>query len=684
MVKAKKITTEQEWKSKVKTPESELKDELIEKNEKDEWVNIWTMKGEAYDETMSEDEQKKKIDLVMKELKTSEDALSTILAEYPDVKKAYLDNEKNPDPFYVDYNLLFNNVDMLMSLSYANEMKAIFTGTNSADNANADIITKTAEYEYREEMEMDLTEYELLLDKFIGWVGAVIREYNEYTNTPIPKCWPLQYFRPDPLWWGHESKYRYMWWYGKMTKQQMRNAGGYFNIEKLTTTSRDKTDNSDNNNNWSNVSITPDDSNDDSAYFDIYNHFRTNEEWKKELCTLSDGGKTLVRCIELDYELWGKPVFPISLDFRKPKPWYPMGIKLYDLWSRKQKVLSLLLNLAVKKAVRSSLGNHIIVDEKAVKNKNQLRQLTEFPEIILVDTENWAKNVNNIVSELQRSQVPQDNYNTDERIKQLNYEETSIWPNQLWISPTGNQTATEIKDNATNSNVRLSLSNRVSMIFRKDFYRKWMMMHQSHYPEWGKKVVVVSREFGDRYLTFERKYLDMSWDPHIAIKSKFDLEQKNAKLFANHVILHSYVVQLSTQPYVPLSVRLSMRKAYRQLWYEEDEIDDYIEESAEEREAKSQLYMLNRNEKLEPLDPEQIDEHHEDYLHVYKQAKVNAATKAAVADRIRMQKARDMQNRKAAMMQQWQNPQQWWVNQQTASVLNSQTKQQPTLADVQM
>jgi hypothetical protein len=62
--------------------------------------------------------------------------------------------------------------------------------------------------------------------------------------------------------------------------------------------------------------------------------------------------------------------------------------------------------------------------------------------------------------------------------------------------------------------------------------------------------------------------------------------------------------------------------------------------------------MLNRNELLEKLSPEQIDEHHEDYLHVYKQAKVNEATKAAVADRIRMQKARDMQNRKNAMMQQ--------------------------------
>jgi hypothetical protein len=63
----------------------------------------------------------------LKELEFSETSLSTILSEYTDVKKAYLDNEKNPDPFYVDYNLLFNNVDMLMALSYANEMKAIFT-----------------------------------------------------------------------------------------------------------------------------------------------------------------------------------------------------------------------------------------------------------------------------------------------------------------------------------------------------------------------------------------------------------------------------------------------------------------------------------------------------------------------------------------------------------------------------
>jgi hypothetical protein len=82
---------------------------------------------------MSDEEQAKIIDETIKELKKSEDSLANIISEYPDVKKAYLDNEKRDDPFYVDYNLLFNNVDMLMALSYSDDVKAIFTGTNSSD-----------------------------------------------------------------------------------------------------------------------------------------------------------------------------------------------------------------------------------------------------------------------------------------------------------------------------------------------------------------------------------------------------------------------------------------------------------------------------------------------------------------------------------------------------------------------
>ena len=103
----------------------------------------------------------------MKELKKSEDALSQELTDYPDIKKAYLDKEKRDDPFYVDYNLLFNNVDMLMALSYSNEMKVQFTGTNSADLDNSTVISNTFEYDYREEMDMDMVSYEMDMDKYL-------------------------------------------------------------------------------------------------------------------------------------------------------------------------------------------------------------------------------------------------------------------------------------------------------------------------------------------------------------------------------------------------------------------------------------------------------------------------------------------------------------------------------------
>jgi hypothetical protein len=45
--------------------------------------------------------------------------------------------------------------------------------------------------------------------------------------------------------------------------------------------------------------------------------------------------------------------------------------------------------------------------------------------------------------------------------------------------------------------------------------------------------------------------------------------------------------------YVPLEVRLSMRKLLRLLGYPEDEVLRYVRESYEEMDAKSHLLLLN-------------------------------------------------------------------------------------------
>jgi hypothetical protein len=54
---------------------------------------------------------------------------------------------------------------------------------------------------------------------------------------------------------------------------------------------------------------------------------------------------------------------------------------------------------------------------------------------------------------------------------------------------------------------------------------------------------------------------------------------------------------------------------------------------------------------LNPLTADDIDEHHEDYLEIYKQAKENAATRMAVLDRLRLLKDRKKKDRLAEKQQ---------------------------------
>jgi hypothetical protein len=166
-----------------------------------------------------------------------------------------------------------------------------------------------------------------------------------------------------------------------MTKAQMRDAG-FMNVDQLVQT----TDKTSVNREDKDLSDSYDQSDDESALFQIYNHFRRDGKGNEQLVTTDNDQSILLRAVELEYEIGERHVKPISLDYWKPQRNNPHGIRPYDLSGRKQNALSLLLNLGLKKAIRSSLGNHILVDKDAIVNKDDLKQLSEFPEIIIVDT----------------------------------------------------------------------------------------------------------------------------------------------------------------------------------------------------------------------------------------------------------------------------------------------------------
>jgi hypothetical protein len=67
-----------------------------------------------------------------------------------------------------------------------------------------------------------------------------------------------------------------------------------------------------------------------------------------------------------------------------------------------------------------------LVDKDAIVNKNDLKQLSEFPEIIIVDTHKGQISLDNSARELTRSQVPQDNFSMFSQLEMLNQVETAI------------------------------------------------------------------------------------------------------------------------------------------------------------------------------------------------------------------------------------------------------------------
>lgn len=151
------------------------------------------------------------------------------------------------------------------------------------------------------------------------------------------------------------------------------------------------------------------------------------------------------------------------------------------------------------------------------------------------------------------------------QLEMLNQVETAIGANQLGISPKGEQTAEEIRNNAENSNLRLGMINKTAFTFYQNFRAKWYMMYIYHFPENGKKLLVISNDYGDRYMTFTDKNINLSQDPHIDIRSKLEQNLQNKQHLANHIAIHTYLEQFSNILKTNLSVRLSLRQILREM-----------------------------------------------------------------------------------------------------------------------
>lgn len=123
---------------------------------------------------------------------------------------------------------------------------------------------------------------------------------------------------------------------------------------------------------------------------------------------------------------------PISLFYYSPERFNPYGTSVTDLTEDNQRAISELLNLAIARAKRSSLGSHIAYDSSMI-NENDMINLSIDPKTIPVDTKSGQKNIQSAIFELPRTQVPQDNQVTTQRLEYYNRIATGLDPSQFGV-----------------------------------------------------------------------------------------------------------------------------------------------------------------------------------------------------------------------------------------------------------
>ena len=100
---------------------------------------------------------------------------------------------------------------------------------------------------------------------------------------------------------------------------------------------------------------------------------------------------TIGRLIEyedkLDEEKGSMTKWDTTLAYYSPEPYNPYGTSLVDLLEDKQRHQSILLNLAIARAMRSSLGGIRIYNSKKITNRNDSANLTSEPKLIGVNLE---------------------------------------------------------------------------------------------------------------------------------------------------------------------------------------------------------------------------------------------------------------------------------------------------------
>ncbi len=536
-------------------------------------------------------------------------------------------NNQKRDKSAVGDPLLFTIHQTVLASLYTDRLSVTFEHREDGDEDTAENLNDLALFDY-DEMEKDVVDYLWDWDaSFFGRGLVMLMEFDRARKCPVCENWDPMTTLRDPKaksvngdmkgrgrsrWIGREIR---------LTKQEMRDAGYYFNFEDL------KADNTDiqslvdqyaqaraDAQGYSNM-IVPESLEGDNQTYRIL-EWITRYEGKLYIVALAEDRKRVIRFSPIQ----GNSIPILDRTLYPTNDWD--GVSISDLVEDKQRARAKLTNLGIKVA-ESGLFPMYLFDNTKIKNRADLNY--EQNKFISIDG-----NPTGAVQVVPKDQIKQDvNYimNTLDTAAQKSTATPDIQQGQVSGEK---RTATELNIINQKVDTRYSLSAKIFGWSERRFWRQWYFLYKTYFESGiDEKIVRIKGVLGAKFRPLRRENIIAKVDPDVSVKSRVISETEN---YNKLQIFRAYVQMIAQDPTVNL--RYAEKRLGKLSGLKQDEINQLFPKTIDELLAEEENDNLEANK----LATVRATDNHQVHLYIHnklsdtpaKYAHIRAHKKAMV------------------------------------------------------
>lgn len=500
-------------------------------------------------------------------------------------------NNQKRDKSAVGDPLLFTIHQTVLASLYDDRLMATFEPREAGDDETAENLNNLAEFDY-DEMEKDVVDYSWDWDaSFFGRGLVSLMEFDRERNCPVPENWDPMVTMRDPRAKSvngdmkRRGAARFLGREIRLTKDEMKEAGVYFNFDTLKPDSNDVNSLIDRNEQlrqeaqgYANTTRFTGELKGDNATYRLLEWF-THYQNKLVLVTLADDRKRVIRYTVFKTKqipILDRPLYPIAADWD--------GVSIPDLVEDKQRARAKLTNLGIKIA-EAGLNSGYLYNTTKIKNRADLD--IEINKFIPVDGD-----PNSAIIEVPRSQIKSDVGFILNTLDVASQKATATPDIQQGQTGETKRTATELNIVNQKVDTRYSLSAKIFGWSEKRFWQQWYFLYKTHFVAGiDEKTIRINGALGAQYRPLRRENIVTRIDPDVKIESRILSE---AKRFNKLQVMRGYVQMIAQDPNANLRGGLKMIGKLSGL--KKDEIDYLLPPTIDEILATDENKLLEKNE----------------------------------------------------------------------------------------